>query len=39
MPLWGKTDADESKPKWLTDEQKKKYTLTKVVGLLKLVLR
>ena len=23
MPLWGKTDADESKPKWLTDEQKK----------------
>ena len=23
MPLWGKTDADESKPKWLTDEEKK----------------
>ena len=23
MPLWGKTDADESKPKWLTDDQKK----------------
>ncbi len=23
MPLWGKTDADESKPKWLTDAQKK----------------
>ena len=23
MPLWGKTDADESKPKWLTTAQKK----------------
>ena len=23
MPLWGATDADESKPKFLTDEQKK----------------
>ena len=23
MPLWGITDADESKPKWLTDAQKK----------------
>ena len=23
MPLWGNSDADESKPKWLTDEQKK----------------
>ena len=23
MALWGITDADESKPKWLTDEQKK----------------
>ena len=23
MPLWGNTDADESKPKWLTTAQKK----------------
>ena len=23
MPLWGNSDADESKPKWLTDAQKK----------------
>ena len=23
MPLWGNSDTDESKPKWLTDEQKK----------------
>jgi len=23
MPLWGNSDSDESKPKWLTDEQKK----------------
>ena len=23
MPLWGKSDADESKPKWLTTAQKK----------------
>ena len=23
MPLWGATDADESKPKWLTTAQKK----------------
>jgi len=23
MPLWGNSDADESKPKWLTDDQKK----------------
>ena len=23
MPLWGITDTDESKPKWLTDAQKK----------------
>ena len=23
MPLWGKTTTDESKPKWLTDDQKK----------------
>jgi hypothetical protein len=23
MPLWGTTDADESKPKWLTTEEKK----------------
>ena len=28
MPLWGKTDADESKPKWLTDEQKKEVYAT-----------
>ena len=23
MPLWGASDADESKPKWLTTEEKK----------------
>ncbi len=23
MPLWGNSDSDESKPKWLTDDQKK----------------
>ena len=23
MPLWGNSDADESKPKWLTDAEKK----------------
>ena len=23
MPLWGNSDSDESKPKWLTDNQKK----------------
>ncbi len=29
MPLWGATDSDESKPKFLTDEQKKQCFATK----------
>ena len=29
MPLWGATDSDESKPKFLTDEQKKLVYATK----------
>ena len=29
MPLWGATDSDESKPKFLTDEQKKVVYATK----------
>ena len=29
MPLWGATDSDESKPKYLTDEQKKFVYATK----------
>ena len=28
MALWGATDADESKPKWLTTEQKKEVLAT-----------
>ena len=28
MPLWGATDADESKPKWLTTAQKKEVYAT-----------
>ena len=28
MALWGSTDADESKPKWLTTEQKKEVLAT-----------
>ena len=32
MALWGITDADESKPKWLTTAQKKKSMLIIVDG-------
>ena len=28
MPLWGASDADESKPKWLTTEEKKNVIAT-----------